>query len=133
MKPLQNDGMMKVSSVVAVLDDEPSFGRALARLLREDGYEVELFSDGKSLLTAQIRKPSDCILLDLQMPEMDGFAVLQQLSAKENMRIPVIIVTAHDLVSHRQRAASLGASDYLTKPVDEAILLNAIRTCLAAG
>lgn len=123
--------MMANSPIVAVLDDEPSFGRALARLLQAHDFGVELFAKGESLLAAQRQKPSDCILLDLQMPKMDGFTVLQQLGADNHRRVPVIIVTGCDLPSYRQRAMFLGASEYLTKPVDDARLLDAIRTCLA--
>ncbi|MCB1704371.1 MAG: response regulator [Halioglobus sp.] len=115
---------------IAVLDDEADLRRALARLLGLHGYAVELFADGESFLAANRRSPSDCAVVDLQMREMRGFAVLERLATPEYHRVPVIIVTGSDRPGYRERAKALGVRAYLTKPVDEESLVNAIRACL---
>lgn len=118
---------------VTILDDEPAFGRALGRLLREHGFEVDLFSDGPSFFAAQTDAPSDCLLLDLDMFGMNGFSVLEQLESSLSKQTPVIVITGCDFPGHRERARRLGANVFLTKPVDEAPLLDAIRGCLATS
>ena len=110
---------------IAVLDDEAQMRKALARLLRTHGYRVALFEDGESFLAAQARRPFACVLLDLQMPGMDGFSVLQTLQTGQR-RSRVIVITAHDHPGNEARVMELGAQAYLAKPVDEDPLLEAI-------
>jgi len=110
---------------IAVLDDEAKMRQALGRLLRTHGYPVALFEDGVSLLAAQARQAFGCVLLDLHMPGMNGFSVLQALGARPG-HPPVIVITGQDKPGNEARVTALGASAYLTKPVDEASLLDAV-------
>jgi FixJ family two-component response regulator len=112
-------------NTIAVVDDEVSVGRALARLLRVHGYAVDLFEEGWSLLRAHEVLPYDCILLDLHMPGMSGFEVLGALLQKRSA-VPVIVITAKDEVGTAERVRDLGAAGYLRKPVDEVPLLEAV-------
>lgn len=117
--------------MVAVLDDEASLRVALRRLLRAHGFEVTLFEDGPSLLAAHSRHPFGCILLDLHLPGMNGFAVLERLAAPPPP--PVVVITGHDLEACADRVLQLGARACLAKPVEETPLLEAIGSVLKRG
>lgn len=111
--------------IVAVLDDEPEMRKALRRLLTGHGFGVEEFANGKDFLAAVNSRPLDCLLLDLHMAEVNGFDVLEAFCSR-HVRVPVIVITAHDEPGTEQRVRALGACDYLKKPVDRDILLRAI-------
>jgi FixJ family two-component response regulator len=114
---------------VAIIDDDPAVLRALARLLRTHAFAVATFQSGQQFLTSLPEPLPDCLILDLQMPGMTGLEVQQDL-ARKGIRIPTIIITAHDEAGIRERCKSAGAIAYLAKPVPEAALLAAIE---AAG
>ena len=115
---------------VAVLDDEAKFRQAQSRLLKTHGFKVETFETGNDLLAALAREPFACVLLDLHMPGMTGFDVLAELATREP-RTPVIVITGHDEPGNALRVRTLGATEYLLKPVDESRLLAAIGRVLA--
>ena len=100
--------------------------RALRRLLGSHGFEVTLFEDGPALVAAQAESRFDCILLDLHMPGMNGLEVLERLAAS-GLHPPVIVITGRDQPGNLQRTADLGACACLLKPLDETLLLGAIR------
>jgi CheY-like chemotaxis protein len=108
-----------------VLDDEPALRKALGRLLRVHGYQVAPFANGESFLAALPGQRFDCVLMDLHLPGLDGFSVLLAMQALP-AAVPVIVLTGYDRPGNATRVAELGASAYLTKPVDEALLLEAI-------
>ena len=112
--------------LIAVLDDEPQMCKALHRLLKTHGYEVVTFGEGEELLASCASRLPDCVLLDLHMPGMSGFEVLERF-AEEGFRMPVVVITGHDKPDSAQRVHALGAADYLLKPLDESKLLVAIR------
>ena len=111
--------------VVAVLDDEPELRKALRRLLTGRGFIVEEYANGNDLIAAIGSRPADCVLLDLHMPEVNGFDVLETFQSGHN-HTPVIVITAHDEAGTAERVRSLGACGYLKKPVDRDALLAAI-------
>ena len=115
---------------VAVLDDEPGLRTALARLLRLHGFEVTPFASGQELLAELERRPFDALLLDLHMPELDGFEVLAAL-ARRALRPAVIVITGHDTPEDAARCLALGARLFLPKPLAEATLLDGLREVLA--
>jgi len=119
--------MSSTSPVIAVLDDEANMRIALRRLLTLRGYEVALFKTGRDLLEACKSQKIDCIILDLHMPEMNGFEVLEKLASRLSP-LPAIVITGHDQAGNAERARSLGACAYFTKPVDQEHLLG----CLSA-
>ena len=114
---------------VAVLDDEAKFRQAQTRLLKTHGFKVETFETGNELLAALAQERFACVLLDLHMPGMTGFDVLAELATREP-RTPVIVITGHDDPGNTLRVQTLGARDYLLKPVDESRLLDAIHHVL---
>jgi FixJ family two-component response regulator len=116
--------------LVAFVDDEEPIRKAVARLLRSAGLDAETFDSGAEFLKSIGARMPDCVVLDLQMPQMHGLAVQRRL-IKLHVPIPVIILTAHDTPEDRERAMNEGASAYLRKPVTDCDLLDAISTAIA--
>jgi two-component system, LuxR family, response regulator FixJ len=112
--------------VVAVLDDEPEMRKALRRLLTCRGFRVEEYERGEDLLAVLDSHPLDYLLLDLHMPGINGFDVLEAFQSR-HIPVPVIVITAHDEPDTAERVRALGASAYLKKPVDRDALLCAIK------
>lgn len=117
--------------IVAVLDDEPQLRKALRRLLATHGFCVEDYECGDEFLSDLSSRQPDCLVLDLHMPEVNGFDVLAAFEAK-HISLPVVVITGHDGPGMQERALALGAAAYLTKPVDELALLSAIRSSLSS-
>ncbi|MGA7392418.1 MAG: response regulator [Terrimicrobiaceae bacterium] len=117
--------------VILIVDDTPENVDVLAKLLREH-YQIKVALNGpKALKIAQSDPAPALILLDAMMPEMDGYQVCLQLQADERTRrIPVIFVTAQSEVEDEAQGFGLGAVDYITKPVNSAIVLARVRTHL---
>jgi DNA-binding response OmpR family regulator len=113
--------------LIAVLDDEPQFCKALARLLKTHGLDVVTFTHGDEFLAACASRLPDCLLLDLHMPDLNGFDVLERVAARH---LPVLVITAHDQPGNAERVRALGGRDYFTKPVNESRLLGAIRAAI---
>ena len=118
--------MSQTPSVIAVLDDEPKMRKALRRLLSTHGFRLEDYKRGDDFLDALPSHPADCLVLDLHMPEVSGYEVLAALAALP-VPTPVVVITGHGDPDTAERVFALGASAYLTKPVDESELLKAIR------
>lgn len=115
-----------------VADDNPSNISLLLRYLQTEEYRVTTANDGVEALEKMHAEPPDLILLDVNMPQMDGFQVLEKMRADPVLQyIPVIIVTAARLDPvDMQYALNMGADDYITKPFDRRELLSRIRTRL---
>ncbi len=119
----------QTNSTVAVLDDEPKMRKALRRLLGTHGFLVEDYERGSDFLAALPSHPADCLVLDLHMPEVSGFDILEALAAR-HVTTPVVAITGHDEPGTAERTRALGAAAYLLKPVDENFLVEAIRAAL---
>lgn len=109
-----------IGRLVYIVDDEPANGVLLERILGRAGIgRVRTFVDGASLLAAMEVVEPDIVILDLHMPGMDGFAVLQALGRRMvDVPVPVLILTADASRDQRSRALGSGASDFVTKPID---------------
>ncbi|PJI98404.1 putative two-component system response regulator [Acidovorax sp. 69] len=127
---LQTDGQAPLSTVL-VVDDTRENLTVIGQLLRPQ-YQVRVANSGqRALQVAQTEPIPDIILLDVMMPEMDGYAVLASLRAHPQTRdIPVIFVTALDAVADEERGLQAGAVDYVAKPIKPAVLLARVRTHL---
>jgi FixJ family two-component response regulator len=110
---------------VAIVDDEESIRKALSRLLRASGYQVETFASGTDFLASLNARAPDLVVLDLHMPGMSGFEVHAAMRVLDPP-LPVVVITGHDSPETRQRALDGGAAAYLRKPIDETLLLRAI-------
>src|SRR4051812_21451680 len=95
-----------------VVEDEPDLLSVIAQALREAGYAVDTASDGEEGLFKAEGGQYDAIVLDLMMPKMDGWAVLERL--RRSHRVPVLILTARDALRDRVKGLDGGADDYLT-------------------
>ncbi len=118
--------------LVYLVDDEPGMLVALTRLLQTEGFTVRSFSSARDFLAAYQPTESACLVLDVAMPDQDGFDLQQRLSADEHS-IPIIFLTGHGDIPMCVRAIKSGAQDFLTKPVDADVLLGAIRETLAGA
>jgi FixJ family two-component response regulator len=115
---------------VAVVDDDEVVCRSIRRLLRTLGFEAEAYRSGTDFLAAVTTFAPDCVVLDLHMPDVDGFETQSRL-AKSGRRIPVVVITAHDSPECRSRAIAGGARGYLHKPIEGQRLIHAIRAVIA--
>ncbi|UZR28865.1 response regulator transcription factor [Methylococcus mesophilus] len=110
--------------LIAIVDDEEAVCKALRRLMRSAGFAVETFGSAAAFLESLGKQVPLCVILDLHMPGLTGFDVLDRLKAK-GMRIPTIVVTGHDTEEAQSRVLATGAA-YLRKPVDDRALLDTI-------
>jgi FixJ family two-component response regulator len=117
---------------VAIVDDEESVRRALKRLLRASGFEVETFASGSELIKALPTNAPSCLILDIHMPRMSGFEIQAELEARK-LEIPVIFVTAFEDPEDERRARSAGAVGLLRKPIKGEALLAAISSAVGWG
>ena len=125
--------MVATPQTVLIVDDDELVRSFLARLLVAHGYEVNFASDGATALTLAQSSLPDVVLLDLHMPEPDGFEVCRRLKLGATTRlIPVIIVSGLDAREERIKGLGAGADDFLTKPVDTAELLARVRSAARA-
>jgi FixJ family two-component response regulator len=111
--------------LIAVVDDDESVRRAIRRLLRTAGFEVDTYPSGAEFLYAVKQRRPGCIIVDLHMPGMSGLEV-QSTLAGSGFEIPVLFITAYDDPGARDRAVQAGAVGYLRKPFSEEALLEAI-------
>ncbi len=117
------------NSYIAIVDDDAAIRSALGRALRMEDYDVELFDDGTSALKAiQLRAP-DAIVLDLQLPDIDGLEICRRIR-RSGDATPILMLTARDAVNDRVAGLDVGADDYLVKPFDLAELLARLRALL---
>ena len=120
---------MTTASVVFVVDDEPRNRRLLTETLRPAGYELREAADGRSALEDARAVRPDLVLLDVMMPDMDGFETCRQFRADPDLReVPIILVTALDDRDSRLTGIDAGADDFLTKPIDLTELRARVRT-----
>ena len=117
---------------ILIVEDEPKTGDYLRQGLREAGFTVDLVRDGLDGLHLGIEGDQDLIILDVMLPRMDGWGVLQALT-QAGVATPVIFLTAKDQVEERVRGLELGAADYLVKPFSFAELLARVRNVLRRG
>ena len=117
------------NSIVSVLvvDDSVTVRKVTTRLLERQGYEVRTAKDGvDAMATLQDYKP-DIVLLDIEMPRMDGFEVATQMRHSSTLKdIPIIMITSRTGDKHKERAMAIGVTDYMGKPFQEDKLLGAI-------
>ncbi|HEX5142361.1 MAG TPA: response regulator transcription factor [Mycobacterium sp.] len=100
-----------------MVDDDPDVRTSVARGLRHSGFDVRVAANGKEALRALSAEEHDALVLDVQMPELDGVAVVTALRALGN-EIPICVLSARDTVNDRIAGLEAGADDYLTKPFD---------------
>jgi FixJ family two-component response regulator len=117
--------MLRSRLLVAVVDDEEAIRKSLRRLLAASELDTVTFASGQEFLDSLSERRPDCLVLDVQMPGMTGFDV-QLAMRTSSVRVPIVIITAHDEPEIRARCLAAGASAYLCKPVSDETLLDTI-------
>lgn len=113
---------------IMVVDDEQAIRTLLKRTLEMEGWEVILAEDGRSALAMMEKREPDLVILDINMPGLDGFQVLERI--RQHSNVPVIMLTGIGEVTTLGNALSLGADDYVKKPFGARELLARIRVKL---
>ncbi len=118
------------SRLVAIVDDDESVLRSLQDLIESDGLSTLCFGSAEQFLDSDTRNTAACLIADIRMPGMSGLELQTKLKA-ERCRIPIIFITAHGDAEMRIRAMREGAVEFLSKPFDDAVLLDIVHAALA--
>jgi two-component system, OmpR family, response regulator len=110
-----DDDRTNGSPRILVVDDEPNISDLVATVLRYEGFEVRVADSGRKALTAARTFAPDLVVLDVMLPDLDGFEVHRRLTA-EGATTPVLFLTARDATEDKVRGLTMGADDYVTKP-----------------
>jgi len=117
---------------VLVVDDEPNIVLSLEFLMQQAGFDVTTALDGESALALVNENPPDLVLLDISLPGISGFEVLEQLRNQEAFRrLPIVMLTAHGREVEREKGLALGADDYITKPFSTRQLVEKVQALLS--
>jgi FixJ family two-component response regulator len=116
--------------MVFIVDDDPDVLRALARVLRQAGFTVETFTSAAEFLKRPISDHPSCLVLDLKLPDVSGLQ-LQEAMAQANIQIPIVFVSGRGDVASTASAMRYGAVDFLEKPVDDIVLIEAVSRAVA--
>jgi CheY-like chemotaxis protein/signal transduction histidine kinase len=115
-RPVQTE---KSRGRILLAEDDPSGQKLMQHILDRMGYEVELAGNGKEVLEKMEKGAFDIVLMDMEMPVMDGFTATRELRRKEETRsFPIIALTAHAMKEHREKTLAAGCTDYLSKPIN---------------
>ena len=112
---------------ILVVEDEIRLSEAISEILRIEGYDVDMVHNGIEGLDYGLTDIYDCIILDIMLPGIDGFKVLEDLR-KAKISTPILMLTARDEISNKVKGLDYGADDYMTKPFDSEELLARIRS-----
>lgn len=103
---------------ILVVEDNPDNMYVVDRILTHQGYVVQQAVSGAEALDILAALPCDLILMDMQMPGLDGYATVQALRTERGISVPVIAVTANSMPGDRERTLAAGCTDYMAKPID---------------
>jgi len=121
--------MQPTGKHILVVDDSPSVRRVVGNMLRQHGWEVQVARDGVEALEMISNETPAGVLLDIEMPRMDGYELMATVRAQEQYRtLPIVILTSRAASKHQQRAMQLGASAYVVKPYQDEELINILNS-----
>ena len=133
MATFEKDRNAVTQPLVDVVDDDAPVLLALSRMLRSWGMRVRTYTSGESYLAAAHQAPiADCLILDVQMPGMNGLEVQERLK-KTVPILPIIFITGHEVDGTEERALQAGAIGFLHKPFSDEVMVAMIRQCLQGG
>jgi FixJ family two-component response regulator len=132
LRMTHREALLSERSLISIVDDDPSFGDSLRRLLKSLGYAVAVFTSGAQFLASRHLAATACLVADIHMPEMTGVELFNHLVARGHT-IPTILVTAHPDDRVRERMLHLGVQCYLPKPLVEAALIDCLRSAVSRG
>lgn len=127
-----NGGVLSSSSLISIVDDDPSFRDSMRRLVRSLGYTVAVFPSAAEFLASPRLAATDCLVADVHMPEMTGVQLFLHLIGT-GQGIPTILVTAYPDDRVQERMLSEGVRCYLRKPLEEALLIDCLHSAVARG
>lgn len=116
--------------VIAIVDDDTSVRDAMGRLVRSFDLAVELYGSGAELLGSPTLGRVGCVITDVQMPQMNGFALCEALRAR-GCHVPIIFMTAFSEQGYEQRARAAGAACFVNKPFEDTQIIRCIERALA--
>ena len=122
--------MSTSSAIVYVVDDDVSIGRSLSLLLSSNGFRVETFTTAEEFLAFKHPKVQSCLILDIQLPSINGFA-LQEIMAQRGIRTPIVFITGYGDIPMSVKAMKAGAIDFISKPFTEVQLLESIKLAIS--
>jgi CheY-like chemotaxis protein/chemotaxis signal transduction protein len=127
--PLPPPPLRPEEQYVLVVDDSPSVRRVVSNMLKSAGWEVQTARDGMEAMEVAAKRSPAAVLLDIEMPRMDGYELMATLRSQEQFKhLPLIVLTSRAAAKHHQRAFQLGADAYLVKPYQDEELLKTLST-----
>jgi len=121
-----------IAKSILIIEDDPSFSRAINHIVEKEGYDVSTASNGMTGLRMVRENPPDLLILDVMLPGLDGFEICSQLrSDPPTAELPIIMLSAKGQETDRETGLKVGASEYLTKPVNRELLLETISRLLS--
>lgn len=124
--------MQHCKSLISIVDDDQSFRDSMRRLVKSLGYTGAVFASAAEFLASPRLAATDCLVADIHMPEMSGVELYRKL-AEMGQEIPTILVTAYPDDHVQERMLSEGVRCYLRKPLEEAALIDCLRSAVALG
>jgi FixJ family two-component response regulator len=121
--------LQESNAIIAIVDDDPSVRKGLERLIRSLGWKTESFGSAQEFLATARNQAPSCLVLDLQLPGLSGLELQKQMT-EAGVETPIVFLTGHGNIPASVKAMKAGAIEFLTKPVDEQDLLNAIQEAI---
>jgi DNA-binding response OmpR family regulator len=123
-----------IAKRILIIEDCPSFSRAINHIVDKEGYDVSTASNGIAGLRMVKENPPDLLILDVMLPGLDGFEICSQLRTDESTaKLPIIMLSSKGQETDKTMGLKVGANEYLTKPVDRTLLLEKITSLLTKG
>ncbi|MBF0501198.1 MAG: response regulator [Candidatus Riflebacteria bacterium] len=123
-----------MKTIILLIEDNPKNAYLVTFILEKFGYQVILAQDGQAGITQALQVSPDLILLDMQLPVLDGYAVARELKGKEELRlIPIVAVTSYAMHGDRERILTAGCVGYLEKPINPTTFVAEIEQYLPAN
>ena len=120
----------KTKPIIYIVDDDASIRRAMKRLIRSTGMDVQVFSSAQEFLDFKYQKQNSCMIVDIRMEGKSGLELQKDLRATGS-DLPMIFITGYDTQETRDQAKKSGAAGYFRKPIDDRALLDSIQWALA--
>ena len=123
--------MVTISKKILIVEDDPSFSRAINHMIGKEGYEVITAYNGMTGLRMAKEEKPDLLILDVMLPGLDGFEICSRLRGEtQTAKLPIIMLSAKGQDTDKTTGLKVGANEYLTKPVDRAVLLEKLTSLL---
>ena len=123
--------MVAILKKIMIIEDDPSFSRAINHIIQMEGYDVITASNGMTGLRMVKEEKPDLLILDVMLPGLDGFEICHQLRQDpQTANFPIIMLSAKGQEADKTTGLKVGASEYLTKPIDRVLLLEKISSLL---